>query len=141
MARDYAERARRFLTEAKNALTAEDYPTCVRRLQEALEMASKAVLRKLALEYPREHDVSEAMDAASDRFPDYMKEKLDDIKRMLTKLTADRGPALYGYELQGIPASEIFTQAYAQEAFSATQPLVELCIKFATEQSLPFGSS
>jgi len=137
MARDYAERAKRFLAEAKNALTAEDYPTCVRRLQEALEKASKAALRKLAIEYPREHDVSEAMDAASNRFPDYMREKLDDIKRMLVKLTADRGPAVYGYEIQGIPASEIFTRDYAQETLSATQPLVELCVKFATEQVFP----
>lgn len=133
MARDYAERAKRFLVESKTAFKAEDYPTCVRRLQEALEMASKAALRKLAVEYPREHDVSEAMDAAWERFPDYIREKIEDIKRMLVKLAADRGPAVYGYEIQGIPASEIFTRKYAQESLTATGPLVELCIKFTTE--------
>jgi HEPN domain-containing protein len=67
MARDYAERAQWSLKEAEDALRSEKRAVCVRRSQEGLELASKAVLRRIAIEYPREHDVSEALDIAAQR--------------------------------------------------------------------------
>jgi len=64
MARDYAERAKWVLHEAEQALAASNGPVCVRRCQEALELSAKAALRKLGIEYPREHDVGDALEAA-----------------------------------------------------------------------------
>ncbi len=52
MASDYVYRARRCLREAELALSEKDYAGAMRRPQEALEMALKAVLRLLAVEYP-----------------------------------------------------------------------------------------
>ena len=133
MAQDYADRAERIVGEAENVLSNGDAATSVRRTQEALELAAKAVLRRLAIEYPREHDVSEALEAVSQRLPDYLKTRLDEIKVMLVELAKMRGPAFYGYEAEGIPASQAFTREYAAETLAKTRPLVELCVRFATE--------
>lgn len=133
MARDYANRAERIMDEAENALSNGDAAISVRRTQEALELAAKAVLRRLAIEYPREHDVSEALEAVSQRLPDYLKTRVDEIKVMLVELTKVRGPAFYGYEAEGIPASQAFTKEYAAETLGKTKPLVELCVRFASE--------
>ena len=133
MARDYANRAERIMDEAENALSNGDAAISVRRTQEALELAAKAVLRRLAIEYPHEHDVSEALEAVSQRLPDYLKTRVDEIKVMLVELAKVRGPAFYGYEIEGIPASQAFTREYAAETLGKTKPLVELCVRFASE--------
>jgi HEPN domain-containing protein len=133
MARDYAERARWSLKEAEEALKGKKNAICIRRSQEALELAVKAVLRRLAVEYPREHDVSEALQGVGERLPEYLKSRLEEMKALLVELARIRGPAFYGYEAQGIPASQAFTEDYTTETFAKTGPLVELCVKFASE--------
>jgi HEPN domain-containing protein len=133
MARDYAERAQWSLKEAEDALRSGKSAICVRRTQEALELASKALLRRVAIEYPREHDVGEALDNAAQRLPDYLKSKLDELKAMLRQLAGVGGPAFYGYEVEGIPASEAFTREYATNTLEKTRPLVDTCVRFATE--------
>jgi HEPN domain-containing protein len=82
MAKDYAERARWVLREAEEALEATNYAISVRRSQEALELSAKAALRRVAIEYPREHDVSEALEAAADQMPDNVRKQLEEIKAL-----------------------------------------------------------
>ena len=106
MAKDYAERAQWSLKEAEDALRSGKNAICVRRSQEALELSTKAVLRRLAIEYPREHDVSEAIDTAADQLPPYLSDHVAELKTMLTELARVRGPAFYGYETEGIPAAK-----------------------------------
>lgn len=98
-----------------------------------MELAAKAVLRRLAIEYPREHDVSDAFGASAERFPEYLSVRVEEIKSVLAELARVRGPAFYGYEAEGIPASRAFTKEYASETLTKTRPLVDLCIRFATE--------
>ena len=131
MAKDYAERARWLLKEAEDALAASNNAICVRRSQEALEISTKATLRRLAIEYPREHDVSAALDAASGRLPNELQEKLGGVKSLLAELARLRGPAFYGYEAEGTPASEAFTAEYAARTFAAVKPIVNRLIEFA----------
>ena len=133
MAEDYAQRAKWSLKEAEDALSGGNNPICVRRSQEALELGAKAVLRRLSIEYPREHDVSEALEAAAGRLPPYLRARAEELKRMLIELARVRGPAFYGYEAEGIPASQAFTKEYATEALRKVRPLVKLCVRFATE--------
>jgi len=133
MAKDYAERARWVLKEAEDALAAENYAVSIRRSQEALELSAKGALRRLAVEYPREHDVSEAVEAAADRLPDNIREHVREIKALSAELARIRGPALYGYEAEGVPASEAFTKDYATETLNRTKPIANLLIQFANE--------
>lgn len=131
MAKDYAERAMWVLREAEQALAAGNYAISVRRSQEALELSAKAALRRLGVEYPHEHDVSEALDAVSSRLPDDLRERLDEIKELLAELARVRGPALYGYEVEGVPASEAFTRVYASKTLDRIRMVVGLLAKFA----------
>jgi len=131
MAQDYAERARWVLREAENAFSSGNNAICVRRSQEALELATKAMLRRLAIEYPREHDIGEAVEAVAERLPDLVRARIPDIKALLSELARVRGPAVYGYETEGIPASEAFTKQYAADILEKTRDLVELCVRFA----------
>lgn len=73
MASNYIFRAQRCLREAELALSEKDYAGAVRRSQEALELAIKAVLRYLAVEYPKEHDVKGPLTEVEDRLPNYLK--------------------------------------------------------------------
>jgi HEPN domain-containing protein len=135
MAKDYAERARWVLKEAENALAAENYAVSVRRSQEALELSAKGALRRLAVEYPREHDVSEAVEATADRLPDNIRAQVGEIKALSAELARIRGPALYGYEAEGVPASEAFTKDYATETLNRTKTIANLLIRFASEDA------
>jgi len=133
MAKDYAERATWVLKEAEQAFGAANYAISVRRSQEALELSAKAALRRLGVEYPHEHDVSEALDTIAGRLPDDLRQRLDEIKGLLAELARVRGPSLYGYEVEGIPASEVFTTEYARQTLDKVKLIVDLLAKFATD--------
>lgn len=130
MASDHIFRAQRCLKEAELALSEKDYAGVVRRSQEALELAIKAVLRYLTIEYPREHDVSGVLVQAGDRLPKYLRERLQDIVELSAELARVRGPALYGYEMEGIPARESFGSDYAENIYHGVKEIVNLCSEF-----------
>lgn len=140
MAADYAYRATRCLREAELALSEGDFPGTIRRAQEALELALKAVLRALAVEYPREHDVGDALAEVKDRLPGYLAEKMNDIQKILTELARVRGPAFYGYEREGIPARRAFGEEYAMRILGAVREYVGLCRNFLREMGIPASS-
>jgi HEPN domain-containing protein len=129
MALDYMERALRCLEEAELAFSKNDYAGTVRRSQEALELASKAILRISGIEYPREHDVSPVLEAERDRLPNPIIENLEAIIKLSSELASLRGPAMYGYEREGIPAREAFKKDYSLEVLTEVKKLVELMRK------------
>jgi HEPN domain-containing protein len=130
MAKDYAERAKWCLKEAESALLGDNPAICVRRSQEALELAAKSVLRYLAVEYPREHDVSDALKEVEKKLPPYLASELQDMTYTLAELARLRGPAFYGYEREGIPASRAFGKEYAKSTFKKVKHLMKLCLVF-----------
>lgn len=125
MARDYAQRALRCLREAELALSESDAPLAIRRSQEALELAVKALLRALGIEYPRSHDVSDALLEHWERLPEPIRGRAEDLARLVADLAAVRGPAFYGYEREGIPASRAFTLSYAERVYGRVKPYVK----------------
>jgi len=129
MALDYMERALRCLEEAELAFSKEDYAGTVRRSQEALELASKAILRVSGIEYPRENDVSPVLEAEKDRLPNPIIENLEAVIRLSSELASLRGPAMYGYEIEGIPAREAFKKDYSLEVLTEVKKLVEIMRK------------
>jgi len=177
MALDYMERALRCLEEAELAFSKEDYAGTVRRSQEALELASKAILRVSGIEYPRENDVSPVLEAEKDRLPNPIIENLEAVIRLSSELASKailrvsgieyprendvspvleaekdrlpnpiienleaiirlsselaslRGPAMYGYEREGIPAREAFKKDYSLEVLTEVKKLVEIMRK------------
>jgi len=124
MARDYVQRALRCLREAELALSEGDAPMAVRRSQEALELAVKALLRAIGVEYPRSHDVSDALLEHGERLPEPIGERVGDLARLVADLAAVRGPAFYGYERERIPASRAFSLDYARRVYERVEPYV-----------------
>ena len=100
-----------------------------------MELAVKAVLRYLAIEYPREHDVGDALSEVTEKVPDYLKSRIPEMRELLTELARVRGPAFYGYEREGIPASEAFSNEYASSTFEKVSGMVNLCDKYL--QTMP----
>ncbi|RLF12789.1 MAG: hypothetical protein DRJ97_07175 [Thermoprotei archaeon] len=132
MAADYLARALGCLCEARAALRRNDAPGTVRRSQEALELAVKALLRALAIEYPRAHDVSDALLEHQGRLPRALKARVEELARLVADLASVRGPAFYGYEREGIPASRAFKLDYAQEVYGRVRrfvKLIERCLR------------
>jgi len=126
MAADYLKRSLSCLEEAKAALEREDYPLCVRRSQESIEMAAKSLLRALALEYPKTHDVSPILLSVKERLPEPLRIRIDQLSSLISELAAIRGPAMYGYESEGIPASDVISRSYADEVFERVREHVNI---------------
>jgi len=96
MARDYLQRAKWCLDEAILAHERKDYAGTARRSQEALELVAKALLRVHAIEYPREHDVSEAPINEKQRFTAEIQAEMEPLAALVRELASIRGPAMYG---------------------------------------------
>jgi len=133
MALDYIKRAKWCLEEAERALSAENYPMAVRRSQECVQMSLKAVLRAYGVEYPRRHDVGDALEAITDRVPTWFADRVAWLKEVSRDLAEKRGPAMYGYEAELVPPSELFDAADAQEAVSAAKEVLTLCSRLLEE--------
>ncbi|MEM0049588.1 MAG: HEPN domain-containing protein [Candidatus Bathyarchaeia archaeon] len=126
MARDYIIRAKRFLREAETALAEGDNAASIRRSQETLKMAAKALLRAVGIEYPRSHDVSDVLIDHKDSLPENIKCEVEDLATLIYQLASIRGIALHGYEREGIPPSKAFTKDYAERTFLAVKKYVNL---------------
>ena len=124
MARDYLTRAGRCLKEASLALGEDDFPGTVRRSQEALELAVKGLLRLLAVEYPKAHDVGDALMENASKIPWELREEVEGMAKLMAELASLRGPAFYGYEREGIPPSKAFKKSYAEDVYHRVEMYV-----------------
>jgi len=127
MALDYIKRARRCLKEAQNALADDDPPMAVRRGQECVELSLKAMLRRLGVEYPKKHDVGEALEYIADHVPAWFAAQIPTFVALSSKLAKERGPAMYGYEAELTPASQLFGRADAEERVAAAGQVFTAC--------------
>jgi HEPN domain-containing protein len=60
-----------------------------------VELSLKAVLRFIAIEYPRDHDVSSALEIAREKFPAWFSKKITEFMRISRDLSKKRGHAIY----------------------------------------------
>ena len=133
MAESYIGIARDCLDQARMSFERGNYPLSVRRAQECVELSLKAVLRSIAIEYPREHDVSRALEMLKEKFPDWFSFKIPEFIRISRDLSKKRGPAMYGYEAELRPASDIFSRGDAEEALAAMEEVFAACNRLIEE--------
>lgn len=131
MARDYIRRASMALREAENAFSSRDYALAVRRAQETIELSLKAALRFLAIEYPREHDLSEVLRRAkaSRRLPSWFVEELEFMADVSADLARKRGLAFYGDEAALKPPSSLFAEVDGHEAVENAKRVYKNCAR------------
>lgn len=84
------------------------------------------MLRLLGIEYPKSHDVSDVLLDNRERMPESVGSVLEDLAQLVSELAAVRGPAFYGYEREGIPASQAFTQDYASDVVEKVRRYLEI---------------
>jgi len=133
LARDYLERARNRVIDATSALARGAYPEVVRYSQECVELCLKAVLRVVGVEYPKVHDVGDILELHSDRFPEWFRKHISELRRISADLAQKRGPSLYGIERLGKPPSEIFGEEDARRALNEAKFVYEICGRFLKE--------
>jgi HEPN domain-containing protein len=142
MAEDYLKRAGRCLAEAENALRDGDYPMAIRRSQECIELSIKGILRAGAIEFPREHDVSDVlmnMDWKKIGSPDWFIERVEAMAKIMREITPKRGPAMYGFEMEMKPARALFSSGDGMKAITDAGFVFDTCKKFLKEWGSRFN--
>ena len=126
IARAYLEDAEYSFMEALAAFNKGRYHRAIRRMQEAVELSLKALLRYLGIEYPKAHDVSMALYKFKDVLPDVLREKLDFISKVSLDLALNRAPAFYGDEERMIPPKLLYDKSYAEEKLKQVNEILTL---------------
>lgn len=119
VARSLLNQSTRRLETAERELREGSLAYSVRSSQEAVELALKAALRLLGIEYPKKHDVSMVLTRFRDRFPTWF--PVDTLAKISTKLAEKCEPAMYGDELSMTPADLVFERPEAEEALESAK--------------------
>jgi len=102
----------------------EDYSDVVREAQEAVELATKAMLRNAGIDPPKWHDVSGIMLQHPERFPAFVQKELGKIAEISKSLRRERELSFYG-DIDFIPTEE-YTRVQGQKAVLQTRWVVDL---------------
>ena len=116
LARGYLRRAEARLMAAENALKNGYYPEVVRYSQECVELALKACLRLVGVEYPKVHDVGDVLKAERSRFPSWFRDHVEKLAEISRDLAEKRAPSMYGVEAAGKTPEELFDRADGEKA-------------------------
>lgn len=116
--------ARQILSEAQAARAAGIHYRVVRQSQEAAELALKAALAELGVEYPRRHSFGGILQTVMTQRAGISVERAGEIASLADALAAKRGIAFYGAEEEGIPPDEALTDADASAALRAAEEIV-----------------
>jgi len=71
--------------------------------------------------------VSGALGLAGEHLPVWFATEIPRLIAISKDLSKKRGPALYGYEEELTPASEIFEKGDAEDALAAAEEVFQLC--------------
>ena len=123
LARDYVQRARIRLRALDVLFRGESWADVVRESQEIVELTLKALLRSVAIDPPRVHDVSEVLLRERSRLPDELDDGLDVLVEASRSLRRDRELAFYGAE--DLTPSDFYSREDAEEARNSARQVVE----------------
>jgi HEPN domain-containing protein len=102
------------------------YPDVVREGHDVVELVLKGALRFVGVDPPKRHDVHRIATRFIGRFPDEWRAAFDELRAALEQLARERGPAFYGDEAAGVPASELFGEEDARRAMTIVDRLLDL---------------
>jgi HEPN domain-containing protein len=98
-----------------------------------VELLLKASLRLVCIEPPKLHDVGPVLLEFKDRFPEWFRERVDELAAISRWLRREREPSMYGDEELGIPPTRLYTRPYAVKALEAARA-VHQCVKRLLEE-------
>ena len=127
MARSFLRQARRIFAEAERHHSDAGWHLAVRRSQEAVERALKAVLRGGGVEVPRVHDVGVFLVEHAGRLPATFTKHLDRVVSISRRLRQEREISFYGDEEVGAPPERLYAAPDAEEALRDARFVLDLC--------------
>ena len=133
MAENYLRDAQAILIEAKAAQRRRLSHRAIRLSQESFELSLKGILRSIGIEYPKEHEVSDALKENSARFPEWFQSRAAYLEEGSVWLWEKRGPSMYGDEIAGKPASQLFTLEDSKKALEYANEAVKIGKKLSRE--------
>lgn len=122
LAQSYLVKAHKRLKALAVLLSEEAYSDVVREAQEIVELALKGMLRAIAVDPPRWHDVGGILKEVAHRFPPEVQEVVPQLAAISQRLRREREFAFYGDE-DFIPTSE-YSREDAQKALADAQQVV-----------------
>ncbi len=129
LAADYIRRAEIRLRALDVLFDAESWADVVRESQEAVELALKGLLRRVGVEAPRLHDVSDVLLSERARLPAALAARVEEMAAVSRGLRRDRELAFYGAE--DLTPSTFYSRDDATRALdgarmvvSAVRPLI-----------------
>jgi HEPN domain-containing protein len=129
MAKSYLRQAEERVRHAEEALETGNYAYTIRQSQEAVELALKGVLRLVAIEPPKWHDVGPILKKHREIFPEWFKAEIDKLASISRKLRREREPSMYGDEETGTPPDQLYSRIDAEEALEYAKSVLDLCVK------------
>ncbi|MEM2926647.1 MAG: HEPN domain-containing protein [Candidatus Bathyarchaeia archaeon] len=133
MARSYLRQAEERVKHAEEALRTGNYAYIIRQSQEAVELALKGILRLVAIEPPKWHDVGPILKRHREVFPPWFRSEIDELASISRRLRREREPSMYGDEETGTPPDQLYSLIDAKEALAYAQKVLGLCIKLLKE--------
>jgi HEPN domain-containing protein len=127
MARSHLRQAREILGEAERHHDGKLWHLVVRRCQETVELALKALLRASGIEVPHVHDVGIFLVDHGDRLPPVVRPHLDRFVSVSRRLRQEREISFYGDEETGAPPDRLYTASDAEDALRDARFVIELC--------------
>lgn len=127
MARSYLRQARRIFGEAERHHRDQGWHLTVRRCQETVELALKAVLRGSGIEVPHVHDVGIFFVEHAERFPETFTKHLDRVVSISRRLREEREISFYGDDEVGAPPERLYSAQDAEEALGDARFILTLC--------------
>ena len=137
MGRQHIEEGRGRLELVRLARVRELWPTVVREAQESAELFLKGVVRLVAIEPARTHDVADLLRRSAHRFPDWFRDEVEHLASISTEMAGDRGIAFYGDERQQVGPQELFDAADAERALGHLEFVAALALRLLDEAAPP----
>ncbi len=119
--------AETILEEARGLLQRGAWNLVVRRAQEAVELALKAVLRSVGVEVPRVHDVGPALRLHADRLPDDLRAQVEVLAGISQRLARERERSFYGDEEGGRGPQALYAPEDAEQALAGADAVLRAC--------------
>jgi len=133
MASVYWAQARAILREAEAHLGLEEWNLVVRRCQETVELALKAILRSYGIEVPALHDVGFALRRNRQRLPAGLAGDVDRLAAVSRRLWREREPSMYGDEATETPPTALYSEFDGHEMLAAARDVMAKCAPFLGE--------
>lgn len=117
------------MADAKDAVAEGNNAYALRLSQECVELCVKAALRSVAIEYPKQHEVSDLLVEFKQRFPPWFAGETSFLREASVSLFKKRELAFYGGEDTALPPDKVISAEDGRQAVEWGERVLADCKK------------